>query len=68
MSEQNNIPNTPQGQPAQPYGQPAQPYGQPAQPQYPQQQVQPQYQAPAQPANNAKDDLGVPAFLRRGGK
>ena len=26
---------------------------------------QPAYQAPAQPAANAKDDLGVPAFLRR---
>ena len=35
--------------------QPAQPYAQ-----------QPVYQAPAQPAANAKDDLGVPAFLRRG--
>ena len=40
--------------PAQPYA-PAQPYQQP-------------YQAPAQPAANAKDDLGVPAFLRRGEK
>ncbi|MBR3018294.1 MAG: cell division protein FtsZ [Clostridia bacterium] len=36
---------------------------QPAAQPYPQQQV---YQAPAQPAANAKDDLGVPAFLRRG--
>ena len=38
---------------------PQQPAAQP----YPQQQM---YQAPAQPAANAKDDLGVPAFLRRG--
>ena len=50
-----------------PYAAP-QPYGQPYAPQpvaqpYPQQQA---YQAPAQPAANAKDDLGVPAFLRRG--
>ena len=26
------------------------------------------YQAPAQPAANARDDLGVPAFLRRSEK
>ncbi len=50
--------------PQQPYTQPAyqQPFTQqPAAQPYPQQT----YQAPAQPAANARDDLGVPAFLRR---
>ena len=58
----------PQGQPyqVQPYTQPQVQTQQPYQVQaYPN---QPAYQAPAQPAANAKDDLGVPAFLRRGEK
>ncbi len=49
---------------------------QPFQPQQPMQPVQqdmqqpamPVYQAPQQPAANTRDDLGVPAFLRRGEK
>ena len=47
---------------------PQQPYTQSYAPQQPAAQPygqQPVYQAPAQPAANAKDDLGVPAFLRR---
>ena len=55
----------------QPYApQPAyQPPYAPQQPAAPQQTYQPQtYQAPQQPAANARDDLGVPAFLRRGEK
>ena len=56
-----------------PYAAPQQPAYQPYQQQSPypaQQPVQPYaqpYQAPAQPANT-KDNLGVPAFLRRGDK
>ncbi|MBE5771834.1 MAG: hypothetical protein E7336_10750, partial [Clostridiales bacterium] len=49
--------------PQQPYQ--VQPYPQQNQTAQPYQQP---YQAPAQPAANAKDDLGVPAFLRRGDK
>jgi len=60
--------------PLQPFGQPSYqpqtPYA--PQPQQPQQPVyqqpayqQPVYQVPAKPAANAKDDYGVPAFLRR---
>ncbi len=44
---------------------------QPFQPQQPvaaQPAQQPVYQAPQQPAANTRDDLGVPAFLRRGDK
>ena len=44
--------------------QPFQPQPFQAQPFQPQQA----FQAPEQPAANAKDDLGVPAFLRRGGE
>ena len=54
--------------PQQPYTQPAYQQSftqqQPAAQPYPQQT----YQAPAQPAANARDDLGVPAFLRRSEK
>ncbi len=55
--------------PQQPYSQPAYPQQsfsqqQPAAQSYPQQT----YQAPVQPAANARDDLGVPAFLRRSEK
>ncbi|MBR3105944.1 MAG: cell division protein FtsZ [Clostridia bacterium] len=48
---------------------PQQPYTQSYVPQQPAAQPyaqQPVYQVPAKPAANAKDDLGVPAFLRRG--
>ncbi len=49
---------------AQPYQQqPAYPAQQPAAQPYPQQTP---YQAPAQPSASTKDNLGVPAFLRRG--
>ena len=41
-----------------------QPAAQPFQPSF-QSTYQGSYQAPAQPAGNAKDDYGVPAFLRR---
>ncbi len=42
---------------------------QPAQPvQQPQQNMAPVQQVPQQPAANTRDDLGVPAFLRRGEK
>jgi len=58
----------PAAQPAYPPQQPA--YQQPYQAPYtqPQQPYQQPYQAPAQPAANTRDDLGVPAFLRRGNK
>ena len=49
----------------QPFQAPAQPAAQPMAQPYQQPQT---YQAPAQPAANTKDDLGVPAFLRRGDK
>ena len=56
-------PFTPQPfQPQQPMQQSVQPEMQPQQP------VMPAYQAPQQPAANTRDDLGVPAFLRRGEK
>ena len=54
--------------PQQPYNA-GYPYGgqqQGQQAPYQQPYQQPVYQVPAQPAANAKDDLGVPAFLRRG--
>ena len=58
-------PFTPQPFNPQPF-QPQQPVQQMPQ-QQPQQQM-PAYQAPQQPAANTRDDLGVPAFLRRGEK
>ena len=54
--------------PQQPYTQPT--YQQPFTQQQPAAQPYPQqaYQAPAQPAANTRDNLGVPAFLRRSEK
>ena len=59
------APYAPQPSYTQPYQQQYAP--QPAAPQPYQQQAY-QAQVPQQPAANAKDDLGVPAFLRRGDK
>ncbi len=59
--------NMPQ-QPTAPYGQPYMPQYQPYAPQQQNPMYQPQSaeaQQQAQPAQNEKDDLGVPAFLRR---
>lgn len=55
-------------QPAAPYGQPYMPQYQPYAPQQQNPMYQPQpteAQQQAQPSQNEKDDLGVPAFLRR---